>query len=144
MDLLIRTSLPATLSWSNWTRADQWHSNSTSRSTSKETQSTDLKEYIQPYVHCSVISNSQYLEAVQVPINRWVDKNDVMHLFHCGTMEYRLAVKKKKKKKKKEILPFATAWMDLESIIILSKISSQRKINTIDFIYTWNPMNKIN
>ena len=34
-------------------------------------------------------------------------------------MEYYMAIKKKRKK---EILPFATAWMDLE-IIMLSEIS---------------------
>ena len=34
--------------------------------------------------------------------------------------------KKKKKKKKKKILPFATAWMDLENIM-LSEISQSEK-----------------
>ena len=33
-----------------------------------ETQSTNWKEYMHPYVHCSVIYNSQDLEAAQVPI----------------------------------------------------------------------------
>ena len=37
-------------------------------------------------------------------------------------MDYYTAVKKKKRRKKKEILPFATAWIDLE-IIMLSEIS---------------------
>ena len=31
---------------------------------------------------------------------------------------------------RKEILPFATTWMDLEGIM-LSKISQQRKTNTV-------------
>ena len=61
-----------------------------------------------PYVHCSIIYNSQDLEEAQVSINRRVDKQ----LWYIYTMEYYSAVKKKKKKKK-EVLPFATAWMDL-------------------------------
>ena len=57
-----------------------------------------------PYVHYSVIYNSQDLEAAQVPLSRWVDK----------------------RRKKKEILPFAVAWMDLENIM-LSEISQSEK-----------------
>ena len=37
---------------------------------SKETQSTNLKEYMFPYVHCSIIYNSQDMEATQMPISR--------------------------------------------------------------------------
>ena len=36
----------------------------------KKPQNTNLKEYMHPYVHCSVIYNSQDLEAAQVPISR--------------------------------------------------------------------------
>ena len=36
--------------------------------------------------------------------------------------------KKKKKKKKKKILPFVTAWMDLENIM-LSEINHQKNTN---------------
>ena len=56
-----------------------WFSNPTSGNISKETQNTDSKEYMNPYVHCSVIYNSQDLEAAQVPISRWVDKKAVVH-----------------------------------------------------------------
>ena len=63
-------------------------------------------------VHCSVIYNSQDMEATQVPINRkWIKK-----LWYVYTIEYYLATKKNKS------LPFATAWMDLEGIM-LSEIS---------------------
>ena len=48
-------------------------------------------------------------------VEKWVKQ-----LWYLYTVEYYLAVKKKK------TLPFATAWMDLENII-LSKISQSEK-----------------
>ena len=47
-----------------------WPSNSISGYIFEEAQSTDSKEYILPYVHCSIIYNSQAMEATQVLINR--------------------------------------------------------------------------
>ena len=91
-------------------------------SLSEENQNTYWKEYIHPYVHCSIIYNSQDLERAQVPISRWVDKKAVVRLH----MEYYYSAIKKM-----EILPFVTAWIDLENIM-LSEIS-QRKKNTIWF-----------
>ena len=53
------------------------------------------------------------------------------------TMEFYLAMKMKK------ILPFATVWMDLESM--LSEISQSEKRQILyDFTYMWNLMNKLN
>ena len=81
-----------------------------------------------PYVYCSVSYNSQDLKAAQYPsINEWIKK-----LWYIYTMECNLAVKKKKK----EILPFATAWMDLEKIM-LSEISQseKNKYHMISLIY---------
>ena len=43
---------------------------------------------------------------------------------------------------KKEIVPFATAWMNLENII-LSEIYQSEKVPH-DFAYVWNLMNQIN
>ena len=57
-----------------------------------------------------------------MPINRGMDKEDVIHT-HVYTMEYYLAIKKN------EIMLFAATWMDLE-IIILSEVS-QRRTNII-------------
>jgi len=51
-----------------------------------------------------------------------MDKEEVLYIY---TMEYYSAIKKN------EILPFATTWMELESIM-LSEIS-QRKTNAICF-----------
>ena len=45
-------------------------SDSASRDLSEETQNTNSKEYMPLYVHCSIIYNSQAMEAAQVPINR--------------------------------------------------------------------------
>ena len=71
-----------------------------------------------PYVYCSIIYNSQDMEATQVSIRQnEMDKEDVYTYTH--TMEYYSAIKKN------EILPFVTTWMDLEGIM-LSEIS-QRK-----------------
>ena len=41
-----------------------WVSNSTSEYLSKENKNTNLKSYIHPYVHWSISSNSQDLEAI--------------------------------------------------------------------------------
>ena len=61
-----------------------------------------------PYVHCRIIYNHQDMEAAQVPIDRQVDKNVVVHLhngilFNC---------------KKNEILNFVTVWINLEGITL--------------------------
>ena len=58
----------------------------------------------------------QDLGAAQVPVSRQVDKK----LWYSHTVEYHSAIKKK------EILPFVTAWMDLERIM-LSEISQSEK-----------------
>ena len=61
-----------------------------------------------PYVHCSIIYNSQDMEATQVLINRLMDKENAVYI--C-TMEYYSATKKN------EILLFAITWMDLERLL---------------------------
>ena len=99
-----------------------WPSDSTFGYISEETQRTNSKEYMHPYVHCSVIYNSQDMEAAQVPINRWMDlKKAVVHI-HNGVLLGH---------KKNEVLPFVTAWMDLGDIM-LNEIS-WGKTNTIWF-----------
>ena len=89
-----------------------WTSNSTSGNLSEETQNTNLKEYMHPYVYCSIIYNSHDLETPKCPsvvegMKKWG---------YIYAMEYYLAIKKK------TILPFEITWMNLESII-LSEIS---------------------
>ena len=66
-------------------------------------KTVNQKKYTHPYVQCSIIHNSQDLEATQVPISRWVDKKAVVYLHDGILVGY----------KKKEIPPFVTAQMDL-------------------------------
>ena len=51
------------------------------------------------YVYCSIICNSQIMEAAQESSDRWKDEEQVVNIY---TMEYYLAINKN------EILPFAT------------------------------------
>ena len=66
---------------------------------------------MQPYVHYSIIYNSQDMETIKVSIDGWMDKEDV---------EYYSAIKRN------EILPFATTWMDIEGIMLI-KINQKVK-----------------
>ena len=67
-----------------------------------------------PNIPSSTTYNSQDKEATQVPINRWMDKEDIVYIY---TIEYYSV-------KKNEILPFATT--DLEGITP-SEISQTEK-----------------
>ena len=65
-----------------------------------------------PNVHGSTIYNSQGWKQRKCPsANEWIKK-----LWYIYIMEYYAA------ERKKELIPFATAWMELESIM-LSEIS---------------------
>ena len=64
--------------------------------------------------------------------NEWIKK-----LWHIYTMEYYAA------KRKKELLPFATAWMELESIMLSEVNCTERQIPS-DLTYQWNLINKQN
>ena len=65
-----------------------------------------------PNVHSSTIYNSQDWKQPKCPsLNEWIRK-----LWYIYTMEYYQA------ERKEELLSFATAWMELESIM-LSEIS---------------------
>ena len=67
-----------------------------------------------PNVHSSTTYNSQVLEATYVlcpSVNEWIKKQRYIY-----TMEYYTT------ERKKELLPFTTAWMEQESIM-LSEIS---------------------
>ena len=68
------------------------------------------------YVHCSIIYNSQDVEATQVPFYGRMDKEDVIYIDNG----YYSALKKDK------IVPFATTWMDLKGIK-LHEISQTEK-----------------
>ena len=93
-----------------------WLRDSTSGNLSEETQNTNLKEHKHPYAHCSITYNCQNMEAAQVSISKWMGKTTMGHL-HSGKL---LGCKKK------ESFTFATAWIDLENIM-LSEISQSDK-----------------
>ena len=48
----------------------------------KKPQNTKSKEHKHPYVHCSVIYNCQDMEATEVSTGRWLDKEDVVHIYN--------------------------------------------------------------
>ena len=70
-----------------------------------------------PYVHCSIIYNSQGKEVQpKCPLtNEWI-----RNIWYIYTVEYYSAIKKN------EILLFVTAWVDLEGIM-LSETSQTEK-----------------
>ena len=82
---------------------------------------TNLKRYMHPNVHSSIIYNSQDMEAIHVSINRRMDKEDVAYIFSGILLSH-----------KKE-WNFATTWMDLEGIT-LSEISEKDKYCTLSLI----------
>ena len=66
---------------------------------SKENKNSNSKRYIQPCAHCHIIYNNQDIKTTQVPIDRWVDKDSVIHTrtdvqTHTHTMEYYSAIQK--------------------------------------------------
>ena len=60
-----------------------------------------------PRVHCGVMYSSSGIGAAEVPINRQVRKKAAVHLHDVILLS-----------KKKKILPFATARLDLESVML--------------------------
>ena len=65
-------------------------------------------------------------------VDEWIKK-----MRYISTMEYYMVMKKK------ELLPFATAWMDVE-IMMLSEISPSEKDKYHMISLMWNIMNKLN
>ena len=65
-------------------RATLWYSNSTAGYLLKDNKNTKLKRYMYPYVYCSIIYNSQDMEATYMSSDRWMDK-DVSYL-HNGIL----------------------------------------------------------
>ena len=49
-----------------------WSSNPPPRHISRKDENSNSKRYMHPIVHSSIIYNSQDMETIQVPINRWL------------------------------------------------------------------------
>ena len=56
-------------------------SNSASGYLSKEYKNTNLKRHMYSYVHCSIIYNSQDMEATEMSINKGMDKEDIVYIY---------------------------------------------------------------
>ena len=56
-----------------------WDSNSTPGYTSEENKNTNLKKYMHPNVHSSIIYNSQDMEATQSIHCEWIKKIFIMN-----------------------------------------------------------------
>ena len=46
-------------------------------------KNSNLKRYINSNVHRSTIYKSQDMEAIEMFINRWIDKEDVLHIYNA-------------------------------------------------------------
>ena len=52
-----------------------------SNSTSEKYENTDLIGYMHPHVHCSIIYNSQDMEATKLTISGWMDREYVVYVY---------------------------------------------------------------
>ena len=93
-----------------------------------------MKKYMHPYVHGSIIYNSQDMEAAQVSISRWVEKTTMGHLYNGIPLG----------QNKEEILSFVTACMNLENITLSEISQSEKRQVPYDFTHVWSVMNKLN
>ena len=81
----------------------------------QKNESTNQKRYAYPYVHRSMIYNSQDMKATSLPINRRMNKKDVVYIYACIYTHTRNGILVMIKN---EIIPLATTWMDLEGIML--------------------------
>ena len=63
-------------------RTTIWSSNSTPGHIARKEENSNSERYTHPNVHSSTIYNSQDMEAMWMSINRWVDKEDVVHIYN--------------------------------------------------------------
>ena len=68
------------------------------------------------YVHSILIYNSQKLERTQMPLNRGMDIENVVHLHNGVLLSF----------KRNEFMKFLGKWMDLEGIILSEVTQSQK------------------
>ena len=74
----------------NLNRTNIWSSSYRSCSRLLPKEDTNSKRYMLPSVHCSTIYNNQDTEAIQAPINRWINIRDVAYI---SIVKYYSAIK---------------------------------------------------
>lgn len=94
-------------------RITTWPCNSTPKYIPKS-KSRDSNRYLYTSVHSSITHKCQMVETMEMPINWWTDKQNVVYI---STMEYFSALKSN------EILKHATRQMNLKNM--LSELISQ-------------------
>ena len=63
-------------------------------------KNTNSEGYMHPYIYYSIIYNSQIMEAAEISINWWMDKEYVIYVYSGILYSY----------KKNEILPLQHRW----------------------------------
>ena len=59
-----------------------WPNSSLPRYISEKKKNSNLIIHMHANVHCSILHNSQDMEASSMSINRWMDKEDVVHIYN--------------------------------------------------------------
>ena len=109
-------------------------SDPTSGNISEETQNTNSKEHKHRYVCCSIIYNSQGMEAGHVSINRWVNKTTMGHL-HNGILLG---------SKKEENFTLCNSMDGPGEHYAKWNMPVRERQIPYDFTHMWNLMNKLN
>ena len=86
------------------TKTTIWSNNSTTGHIHWENHNWKRNRY--PSVHCSIIYNSQDMEANYMPIDRWMDK-DMVHIYNGILFSH----------KRNEFESILMRWMNLEPVI---------------------------
>ena len=66
----------------NLNRNAIWSSNPTSGYIFERIEIRILKRYLQSHVHCSIIYNSQVVVTTETSIDKWMNKENVVHTFN--------------------------------------------------------------
>ena len=114
-------------------RTTQWPSNCTTEYLSQRYRCSEKKGHMHPNVCSSNVHNSQTVEGAKMPLNRWMGKEDVVHIYNGILLSHQ----------KGWFPKFASTWMELEGIM-LSEISQARERQLSNgFTHMWNIRNRM-